>query len=212
MQKVFLGKVTNLTIVLGMLIAIDSYFGSFVSLTYKLDTPSLVAQGIEQDFYNLFIIIPFLFVSIVALRKGKLTGYFMLSGALFYIIYSYFIYAFGFHFNQWFLVYCSILGISFYMLVAISIEIFKLNPANWLNSGFPVKSAGIFLLVLSVLFVIIWLGDIIHMALEIVTMMIVMTYKGFIKDTTITIVFVILASSGAFLLAKLVSKLNKVQL
>ena len=83
--------ITILTIILSISLAIVSYFGAFVSSTYSRDSISMGVQGMGQDIVDLFIVVPLLILSLVFVRKGKVNSYFIFSGILFYVLYSFFI-------------------------------------------------------------------------------------------------------------------------
>ena len=150
-----------LSVPLAILTAIVSYAGVFVESTYAMENSLYAAQGIGQDIVNLFIVVPILlFAAFFAWRKSKL-GLLIWSGAVFYLAYSYTIYSFGLHFNNLFIAYCLILGLSFYSLVYFLISSLRENVSQWFASDVSTKPTGIFLVVIAVLFYFIWLSEII---------------------------------------------------
>ena len=150
-----------LSVPLAILTAIVSYAGVFVESTYARENSLYAAQGIGQDIVNLFIVVPILLLAaFFAWRKSKL-GLLIWSGAIFYLAYSYTIYSFGLHFNNLFIAYCLILGLSFYSLVYFLISSLRENVSQWFASDVSTKPTGIFLVVIAVLFYFIWLSEII---------------------------------------------------
>jgi hypothetical protein len=150
-----------LSLPLVVLTAIVSYAGIFMESTYARENTFYAAQGIGQDIVNLFIVVPVLFiVSIFAWRNSKL-ALLIWSGAVFYLAYSYTIYCFGLHFNNLFIAYCLILGLSFYSLIYFVILSLKENVSEWFSKELSTKVTGIFLIVIAVLFYFIWLSEII---------------------------------------------------
>jgi len=150
-----------LSVPLTILTAIVSYSGIFIESTYARENMLYAAQGIGQDIVNLFIVVPILLIAaIFAWRKSKL-GFLIWSGAIFYLAYSYTIYSFGLHFNNLFIAYCLILGLSFYSLIYFVIISLNENVSEWFTKGFSTKSTGIFLIVIATLFYFIWLSEII---------------------------------------------------
>ena len=146
---------------LAILTAFVSYAGIFIESTYAKETAIYSAQGIGQDIVNLFIVVPILIIAaFFAYRRSKL-GLLIWSGAISYLTYSYTIYCFGLHFNNLFVVYCMILGLSFYSLVYFVISSLKENVSEWFTNKISTKSTGIFLIVIAALFYIIWLSEII---------------------------------------------------
>ena len=159
MKKDF--NILLLSVPLAILTAIVSYAGVFVESTYARENSLYAAQGIGQDIVNLFIVVPILlFAAFFAWRKSKL-GLLIWSGAVFYLAYSYTIYSFGLHFNNLFIAYCLILGLSFYSLVYFLISSLRENVSQWFASDVSTKPTGIFLVVIAVLFYFIWLSEII---------------------------------------------------
>jgi len=167
MQQI--GKDKNillLTIPLAFLTALASYAGVFLENTYSRETMNYAAQGIGQDAVNLFIVAPLLLISaLFAYRRNKL-GLFIWSGALFYLVYSYTIYAFALHFNSLFLIYCMILGLSFYSFAYFMYTVLKEDITGWFTDMLPRKSIAIFFFVIAALFYALWLSEIIPALLE----------------------------------------------
>ena len=150
-----------LSVPLAILTAIVSYAGIFNESTYAKETASYAAQGTGQDIVNLFIVVPILLItSIFAYRKSK-SGILIWSGVIFYLAYSYTIYSFGMHFNNLFVDYCLILGLSFYSLIYFLIFSLHENVSEWYSNKISTKSTGIFLISIAVLFYFIWLSEII---------------------------------------------------
>jgi hypothetical protein len=146
---------------LAILTTIVSYAGIFIESTYARENALYAAQGIGQDIVNLYIVVPILVVAAYfAWRKSKL-GLLIWSGAIFYLAYSYTIYSFGLHFNNLFIAYCLILGLSFYSLIYFVFISMKEDVSKWFAKETSTKSTGIFLIVIAVLFYLIWLSEII---------------------------------------------------
>jgi len=158
-----------LSLPLVILTAIVSYAGIFVESTYARENALYAAQGIGQDIVNLFIGVPILLIAaFFAWRKSKL-GLLIWSGTIFYLAYSYTIYSFGLHFNNLFLAYCTILGLSFYSLIYFVIISLKEDISEWFETKVSTKSTGIFLIVIAILFYLIWFSEIIPAILTNVT-------------------------------------------
>jgi len=150
-----------LSVPLAIFTSIASYAGVFIESTYARETTLYASQGIGQDIVNLFVVVPILLItSFYAWRKSKL-GLLIWSGAIFYLAYSYAIYSFGLHFNRFFVVYCLILGLSFYSLVYFVLSSLQENVTEWFLKKGSTKSTGIFLISIAVLFYIIWLSELI---------------------------------------------------
>jgi len=155
-----------LSLILAVVLAIVSYCGAFISETYQRDTASIAVQGIGQDLVNLFLIVPLLFVALLFIKKDIRAAFLIHGGTLFYILYSFFIYTMGVHFNYLFLLYCITLGLSLYAFI---ITIYVLSGANvleWFNEKIPVRTTGVFLIVIAVMFYLLWLKEVLPAVLN----------------------------------------------
>lgn len=150
-----------LTIPLAIFTAIVSYVGIFIENTYLKETVNYAAQGIGQDIVNLFVIVPVLLISSVFAYRENRFGLFLWSGTLFYMVYSYAIYCFALHFNNLFLVYCLIFGLSFYSLLYFFVKSMKENISEWFSENVPIKSISLFLFIIAGVFYFLWLSEII---------------------------------------------------
>jgi putative effector of murein hydrolase LrgA (UPF0299 family) len=98
--------------------------------------------------------------SFYAYQKNKI-GLFLWSGALFYIAYSYTLYCFAVHFNNFFIAYCFILGLSFYSIIYFLFKSLKENVTEWFDESIPGKSISIYLFVIAIIFYFLWLSEIV---------------------------------------------------
>ena len=118
-------------------------------------------QGMGQDIVDLFIVVPLLILSLVFVRKGNKYSYFIFSGILFYILYSFVIYSFGVHFNNLFLLYCLILGTSLYTFIIMVVQLKNLDIQNLFSDKTPIKSIAIYLIIIAAMFYLLWLKDVV---------------------------------------------------
>lgn len=161
MKSSLLRIVTILTLLLAASLAVVSIFGAFVPGTYAREAASLAVQGQGQDLVNLFLAVPLLVVSLLLVRRGSRAALMIYAGTVLYILYSFVIYALGIHFNSLFLVYCLILGLSLYAFVLIVIEMSKMDVKSWFGPKIPVRLIGIYLMVISAMFYLLWLKDVV---------------------------------------------------
>jgi hypothetical protein len=144
-----------------LLIIINSYFGLFVAGTYSRETFSWYIQAVGQDIVDLFIVVPILIITSILSYKRNRTALPIWSGIQVFLIYTYSIYCFAVHFNNLFLVYCGALGLSFYSFIYFIVSSLKEPTENSDFKSIPIKTTGIYLLVLAVLFYLIWLKEIV---------------------------------------------------
>lgn len=154
-------SIINLTVILALLLTVVSFSGIFIAEIYQRETLSMAAQGVGQDIFDLFIIVPLLLISLFYATKGIREALIILGGSVFYTMYSFFIYSFGIHFNALFIFYCFTLGASFYLFVLIITEFVDSDVENWFGKNPPVKSTALFFVLVAVMFYIIWFSDII---------------------------------------------------
>ena len=153
--------VSFLSILLSIPLIIVSYYGVFAPSTYSRETTSLAAQGIGQDIVNLFIVTPLLLVSLYLYNNGKKIAYLIFSGTISYILYSFVIYSLGIHFNNLFLLYCAVLGLSIYIFILSLTDLSKTGFIRIDKNAIPHRIIGLFLIIVATLFYLIWLEEII---------------------------------------------------
>ena len=149
------------TILLALLIAIVSFFGLFVTNFYNKETPNWQLQTVGQDVVDLFIVVPVLIITVLFFVRKNLIAGFLWAGTLTYILYTFLIYCYNIHFNQFFLIYCFILGLSFYLLAwFIYTQVRDPFIVDTKNRA-VVRATGIFFIVVAVMFYVLWLSDIV---------------------------------------------------
>jgi len=147
-------------------LAVVSFFGAFDTATYDRDSPSMAAQGAGQDLVDLVLVVPLVVLSLIFMMRNSRTAWFIFGGTIFYILYSFFIYTFGVYFNKFFLLYCLILGSSFYLFVLVILELSKMDVEGLFDGKVPNRLTGVYLLLISALFYLLWLRDIVPALLD----------------------------------------------
>ncbi len=150
-----------LSFLLALFVIIVSSYGLFVHNAYSRETLNWVTQAYGQDIVDLFLVTPTLIVtSILAFRKSKI-ALIMLAGCLLYLIYTFMIYCFDLHFNRMFILYCWILGLSFYLFLYFLFMAVKEPAGEWIKNKIPIKSTGAFILICGIFFYFLWLSSIV---------------------------------------------------
>ncbi|MFK9091027.1 hypothetical protein [Bacillus salipaludis] len=128
---------------------------------YQHDSISMATQAIAQDYVTLFLGVPLLLFSLYLSGKGLLKGKLLLTGTLGYFLYTYASYSFLAMYNSMFLIYVLLMSLSFFAftLAMMSFEIPRL-PLSF-KEKLPVTFIGCFLLAVSFVFGIMWLGKIV---------------------------------------------------
>jgi hypothetical protein len=161
MVKKNLKTIMILSILLILSLAVVSAVGAFVPGTYARDAASMAAQGMGQDLVDLFFVVPLLVISLVFMLRGNRAAFLIYGGTVFYTLYSFIIYALGVHFNILFLMYCLTLGLSLYAFILVLLELSSMEVESWFGPKLPVRITGIYLILISVMFYVLWLKDVV---------------------------------------------------
>jgi len=140
---------------------IESVRGQTVMLygqgLYQDMSADVAIQGIAQDWVTLLLGIPMLLTSLYFARKGSLGGRLVLSGTIGYFLVTYLFYMTMAMYNQMFLAYIVLLGLSFFALVLTLFSYdFEQLRKSFTNER-TLKYAGYFLMSNSILIAMLWL-------------------------------------------------------
>ncbi len=153
--------IVRLSFPICILLVIVSCVGLFFPNTYSAETPSWTAQAFGQDIFDLFLVVPFLLITVIFIRKRSRKALLMWSGAVLYLIYSFVIYCFAVHFNNLFIAYCLILGLSFYSFVYYLVTQLRGPVKDWFEETNPVKAVGYYFIAIACVFYLLWLSEIV---------------------------------------------------
>lgn len=154
-----------LDFVLTISITITACVGLLQPDFYSLETKNWQTQTTGQDLVNLLLIVPFLLITSWLSLKKNSWAIMIKPGILLYITYTFTIYCFEIHYNSLFLLYCLILGLSFYRLVIFIISNFNKIGINRTKT-IATKITAFYFLILATLFYILWLSEIIQSLIE----------------------------------------------
>lgn len=154
---------TWLTVTISVLVLVTSGAGILIKHTYAKESTSWALQAIGQDMANLAAI-PILLVSgfYASTNKEVLSkGLIVWIGVLLFLNYAFVIYAFDVHYNSLFLVYVSILGLSFYTLLGRLTNINFHRPESYFSEGKSkvARAVAVFLMLVAGLFCFQWLSE-----------------------------------------------------
>ena len=158
-------KILKLIIPLEILLFITSIVGIFTNIYFR-ETINWQAEAHGQDIFNLLILFPVILVSSIKSKHGNRTAVFVLLGSLIYAVYTFAIYCFAVHFNEMFIVYCSVFGLSIYSLIyfAITFDVRLMNDWFRINNiqkeGRQNKILIYFLFAVSFFFFLLWMEQI----------------------------------------------------
>jgi hypothetical protein len=144
---------------LAVLLGAVSLGGILLPSVYARETASWAAQGLGQDWVDLLVVTPALLIAGVLALRGSVIARLALGGMYAYTLYSFLIYALAMHFNALFFLYCAVLGLSCFATVAYAVSLAREDVRDWFAPRAPIRTAGVFLIVLSVLFAGMWLAE-----------------------------------------------------
>jgi hypothetical protein len=154
-----------LTPLLALTLSIVSFAGAFLPAAYSRDSASMAAQGAGQDMVDLFLVVPLILLSYLFMAKGNRTAFLIYGGVVIYILYSFVIYAFGIHFNRFFLLYCATLGISLYTFLVWMSAVKHSEVVDWFADT-PAKLISVYLALVALIFFTLWLKTLIPATLD----------------------------------------------
>ncbi|WP_317897711.1 hypothetical protein [Aurantibacillus circumpalustris] len=142
-----------------ILIIVSAAVGLSDPYFYYNETDEWRWQCYAQDLVNLVLVMPVLLITSLLSKKKPVVGAMLQPGVLLYLVYTYTIYCFDVHFNKFFLNYCAILAISFYLF---SYTLYKrVTATKVLDYGNKfAKPIGIYFLIIAGIFYFLWLKDI----------------------------------------------------
>lgn len=153
--------VLGVSVPLAGLLTVTAWAGLFWPSTYAQEKPLWAAEGMGGDAVNLFVIVPVLLASALLAQRGSASARLIWMGTLTCILYNSVIYALGVHFNALFLVYCGVLGLSFYGLVGSLGSLPVSEIARAYGPRAPVKIMAAVLFLMAVVPAAQWLREII---------------------------------------------------
>ncbi|HQH41116.1 MAG TPA: hypothetical protein PK825_05175 [Bacteroidales bacterium] len=124
---------------------------------YRHMSADVAIQGIAQDYVTLFIGIPLLLLSLWLYRRGHLKGQILLTGITSYFMVTYVFYLCMAMYNELFLMYVLLAGISFYSFLLLMIDLAGKVSAAQFSGRFFRKLSGWFLMVNALLIASLWL-------------------------------------------------------
>jgi hypothetical protein len=191
-----------LSALLVCLAATASAGGLWLDGLYR-DSPYIVPQARGQDAVTFAVSLPLLVVALVWSRQGSPRAKLLWLGQLAYLLYAYATYAFGAAFNEFFLFYVAILGLSLFALIGILLATNADDLAQCFRPGRISRLTGAFLVAVGVSGFALWLKDIVpanlaHQVPESIKLLGTPTNVIYVLDLSVTLPTLIL--TGVLLL------------
>lgn len=150
-------KITfTLSFSIALLIIISGSISIFTPEFYYKESFNWQVQSIGQDLINIILIAPLLSIISSLIKEKVSTNYWAWAGINLYLIYTYTIYCFSVHFNSLFIIYCIILGLSFYSVLYFIYTCIHVKVIHTVS----LKITGIYFISIGLLFYFLWLSDI----------------------------------------------------
>ena len=96
-------------------------------------------QGIAQDYITLFIALPLLIISLIGFSRARPQALFVLAGTIGYFFVTYLFYTAMAMYNIMFLIYVSLLCLSFFGLYLRACWDFSESPDFWIKLAIGVS-------------------------------------------------------------------------
>jgi hypothetical protein len=144
-----------------LLIVVSGCIALFTPGFYNQATPNWQTQTIGQDIIDVFLISPVLIISAVVAAYRNKKALYIWGGVNLYLVYTFTIYCFAVHFNQLFIVYCIILGLSFYSLLLFLFWLIKEKAEINFHRFYPFRLTAIYFIIIAGLFYFLWLAEIV---------------------------------------------------
>ena len=133
---------------------------------YKHMSADVAIQGIAQDYITLFAGVPLLLISLFFALSGSLKGRFLLAGVLNYFFITYLFYMNMAMYNQFFLVYIVLTGLSFFAFAISVLSIGVKDLPEKFRNQTPIRFVGIILIINSILIALLWLSMVVPPLLD----------------------------------------------
>jgi len=154
------------TILAGILIAlllITAGAGLFGSDIYDAFSPAkYVQESRGQDLITLVLGVPFMILAVWGVRREQAWGFPLWTGVLAYELYVYGIYAIGGVYNAFFLGYMAVASLSMYTIIGLLSSLSTQWFRTSVKEKMPRRWIGSFFLLITVVFAIIWIGQVMN--------------------------------------------------
>jgi hypothetical protein len=154
----------NIQLIFSLLLFALLVVASLVSISdktfYVKETLNWQAQSIAQDWVDICLVAPVLLATSIFAYRGNKFATAAWSGTLFYLSYTFTIYCFDIHFNKLFIVYCLLLGLSFYLSLYFLLKNYRAAIPS-VQKTRAAKMTAWYFIVIALLFYALWLSDII---------------------------------------------------
>ncbi len=155
-----------LSIAVAAMVATAAAAGLFFESTYADELVSFATQGRAQDLVTLFWVVPMFGIALHYERQGLFVARVAWLGTLLYFTYTYLMASVGLAYNELFLLYVAIYGLSLGLLI-VGLTHMRPDDIVWRFSyRFPRKAIAVFLIVLATSVAFMWLAPIVKSLID----------------------------------------------
>jgi hypothetical protein len=142
-----------------VVLALAATLTGLLSPSIYRDPAILLPQNLGTDVVTLCIGVPLLGFTTAAMRRGSLRARLLWLGALGYMVYAYGMYAISVRWNQLFLVYVALFGLSFFAVIIGLVGTDAERVRGGVAGRPAVRPVAIYLIVIAVIVAALWLAD-----------------------------------------------------
>lgn len=128
---------------------------------YRHSGRAFVLAGVSWDWTRLLLGIPVLLASFILHLRGSLRGTAVFIGSLASFLYQYLLWAFGWAFNGFFLIYVAVFSLSLCTLALVLVGVDRAEVSGSISERFPVVTATVFSLAMGGALLFKCLGEIV---------------------------------------------------
>ncbi|HEY7685008.1 MAG TPA: hypothetical protein VH833_02760 [Gemmatimonadales bacterium] len=142
-----------------VVLAVPTHLLGLLSPSIYRDPAVLLPQNLGTDVVTLAVGIPLLALATAAMRRGSLRARLLWLGALGYMVYAYGMYAIGVRWNQLFLVYVALFGLSLFAVIIGLVGTDAVRVRAGVTGRPAVRPVAVYLIVIAVLVAALWLAE-----------------------------------------------------
>lgn len=150
-------RVSTALVIVALITSLTSFFFWRV---FHRDVPMGVGNLRGTALAMLVIAVPVLIASMVLAARGSMRARFAWLGCLAYIAYNAVMFCFAAHFNSYFLLFTTLLALSFWSLLTL-LRAFDLAAVRTATAGVATRTISVYLLVCAAVFALLWLQTIV---------------------------------------------------
>lgn len=148
-----------------LLLVVGSGSGFLRPAIYANEPRIGVAQLAGADGLNLAVVAPVLLVAAIFSLRGRRGARLVWAGTVLYVVYAFIYYTLTSHFNSLFFLYCAVLGLAFYALVAALPSISITDAAKRYTRRLPALATAILFLFIALGATMNWMKEMIPASL-----------------------------------------------